>query len=101
MLWLSCNYARRAVVAFMLTMLGFVASASAAERPAFRQDRILIVPKADKAPDTAALHRKKGRQVAKRFPAFKNLQVVKLAPGQDVLATVQEYMDSGLVEVAE
>jgi subtilisin family serine protease len=101
MLWLSCNHIRRAAVGFVLAAIGFVTSASAAERPAFREDRILIVPKADKAADTAALHRKKGRQVAKRFPAFKNLQVVKLAPGQDVLATVQEYIDSGLVEAAE
>lgn len=101
MLWLSCKHAKRAFLVFFLAKIGFISPAIAAERPAFRHDRILIVPKTDKGSDTAALHRKKGRHVTKRFPAFKNLQVVNLAPGEDVSMAVQEYMDSGLVEVAE
>ncbi|HUS34592.1 MAG TPA: S8 family serine peptidase [Verrucomicrobiae bacterium] len=86
---------------FILAAIALISSAPAAEQASFRADRVLIVPKANKASQTAALHRKKGRHVAKRFPAFKNLEVVNLPAGQDVLATVQEYLDSGLVEVAE
>ena len=102
MLWLSVHKcARRALAVFILAAIGLNHSAPAAERPAFRADRILIVPKADKASNMAALHRKKGRHVAKRFPAFKNLEIVNLPAGQDVRATVREYIDSGLVEAAE
>jgi subtilisin family serine protease len=95
------NRARRVFAVFILAAVALISSAPAAQQPSFRPDRILIVPKADKATQTAALHRKKGRHVSKRFPAFRNLEIVDLPAGQDVAASVQEYLDSGLVEVAE
>ena len=85
------------LIAFALFGVGFAAEAP----PRFAPGRVLIIPKAGKAADAANLHKQKGRQVAKRFPAFKNLEIVDLPAGQDVLATVKEYLDSGLVETAE
>src|SRR3954463_3185528 len=83
----------------IFALLGFSFAVEAASL--FAPGRILIIPKPDKAADITNLHRQKGRQVAKRFQAFKNLEVVDLPAGQDVLATVKEYLDSGLVETAE
>jgi subtilisin family serine protease len=91
----------RAPAVFLFLSFLFGIELHAADRPAFQPGRILIIPKADKAAALADLHRKKGRSLAKHFAAFKNLQVVDLAPGQDVLATIDEYMASGLVETAE
>src|SRR4051812_12892064 len=84
---------------FVAFNIGF--SANAADAPRFQPGRVLIIPKAGKAAEAANLHKQKGRHVAKKFPAIKNLEVVDLPAGQDVLATVKEYLDSGLVETAE
>src|SRR4051812_37549418 len=94
----------RAVVRVLITvfaLFGFSAGAKAANAPLFHPSRILIIPKNDKAPAAEKLHKQKGRHVAKKFPAIKNLEVIDLPAGQDVLATVKEYLDSGLVEAAE
>jgi subtilisin family serine protease len=91
----------RALFICVLAAVGVFPFASAANRPAFRADRLLIVPKADKAADAAELHRKKGRAVAKRFSRVKGVEVVRLRPGEDVFAAAEEYKASGLVESAE
>src|SRR5205823_3459182 len=94
----------RRMTALFAVLLAFVLVArvtEGAERPPFRPGRILVIPKAAKVGQMADLHRQKGRWVAKSFPDFKNLEVVDLPAGQDVLATVKEYLDSGLVESAE
>jgi PKD repeat protein len=85
----------------ILALLGFGLIAKAAPAREFHPGRILIIPKAGKAADAEKLHKQKSRHVAKKYPAFKNLEVIDLPAGQDVLTTVKEYLDSGLVEAAE
>ena len=92
---------RCAHIAILLLALKLASNAIGAGAPEFHPGRILIIPKAGKAAAAAILHRQKGRAVAKRFAEFKNLEVIELPTGQDVLATVKEYLDSGLVESAE
>jgi subtilisin family serine protease len=86
----------------LLTLLfAFLINLKAADGPAFHPGRILIISKAGKADDAAKFHKQKGRRVAKKFATIKNLEVIDLAAGEDVLATAKEYLDSGLVESAE
>ena len=98
---LSVLRSARTLFVFVFAAVFISPFASAAERPAFRGDRLLIVPKADKAADASQFHQKKGRQVTKRFSKVKNVEVVKLRPDEDVLAAAEEYKASGLVESAE
>src|SRR6266540_2510981 len=67
----------------------------------FHPNRILLAPKAGKAADAENIHKQKGRKVLKRFAGMKNLEVVELAAGENVLAAVKEYNASGAVEFAE
>ncbi len=84
-------------------VLGKPAHAQAAAPVAadFHPHRILIVPKAAKGGDTAKMHKQKGRKVLKRFEGMKNLEIVELPAGEDVLTAVEEYNASGAVEFAE
>src|SRR4051794_14598701 len=83
----------------ILTCLSFGLPAQAA--PEFHPSRILVIPKAGKAADTDKIHKQKSRHISKKFPAFKTLEVIDLPAGRDVLTTIKEYGDSGLVETAE
>lgn len=65
-----------------------------------RPDIILVKPKAGTT-ELAAIHGRLGTQVRKSFQRFGNLQVVKLRPGANLEATIEEYQRSGLVEYAE
>src|SRR5829696_8280454 len=67
----------------------------------FHPNRIIIVPKPEKAADAANLHKQKGRKILKKFPRLKNLEVIELPAGEDVQAAVDEYIESGAVEFAE
>src|SRR4051812_7070606 len=83
----------------IFALLGFSFAVEAASL--FAPGRILIIPNPDKAADITNLHRQKGRQVAKRFQAFKNLEVVNLPAGEDVVAAGEEDFESGFVGTAE
>lgn len=66
---------------------------------AFREDRILIKPKA--GANLAALHATLGIQVRRTYPVMGNLGVLQLPAGRTVAAMVAVYQKSGLVEYAE
>src|SRR4051812_39068367 len=80
----------------LVLLFGFEAKAAD-----FRPDRIMVLPKADRATDNAKLHKQKGHKVKKKFANIGGLEVIQLAPGQDVLAAIKEYQQSGAVEFAE
>ncbi|MCY3022213.1 MAG: S8 family serine peptidase [Planctomycetota bacterium] len=65
----------------------------------FRQDRILVKPKANA--DLSQLHLSLSCTPVWQSPAMQNLQVVKLPPGANVPDTIVKYMSSGLAEYAE
>lgn len=93
--------AREFVFVLVLLVLGSLSREARAQAAAFRPGRILLVPKAAKAGDAAAMHKRKGHKVLKRYANFQNLEVVELQPGEDVAAAVKEYNASGAVEFAE
>lgn len=85
--------------AFMLVCQAFAAGA---ERPRFRPDRVILLPKGG-APDEnlTQLHAKSGRRMLRRYGWMGGLQVVQLAPGEKVGEAILRYRSSGLVEFAE
>jgi subtilisin family serine protease len=85
----------------ILASFSFGVMAEAAPAPEFNPGRILVIPKDGKTADTDKIHKQKSRRVLKKFPAFKNLEVIDLPAGQNVLDAIKEYVDSGLVEIAE
>src|SRR5688572_21842716 len=86
---------------FALAVLLFGATAAPSRAGDFHPNRIIILPKAEKAADAGKIHKQKGRKVLKKFPRFKNLEVIELPAGQNVQAAIDEYNDSGTVEFAE
>ncbi|MGD0090227.1 MAG: S8 family serine peptidase [Planctomycetota bacterium] len=65
----------------------------------FRQDRILVKPKANTSLDN--LHVRLNCTLLWQSPAMQNLQIVKLPAGANVPDTIVKYMGSGLAEYAE
>jgi hypothetical protein len=65
----------------------------------FRQDRILVKPKA--GVDLTALHAILGVQLLHTYPAIGNLQVLQLPGGSTVAGTIAQYQQSGQVDYAE
>jgi subtilisin family serine protease len=82
-------------------LLFFAFAAVAAAEPAFHPTRVLVIPKRGQENGLANLHRHHRAQLHSRFPALGDIQVWELPDGADVRATVAEYRQSGLVEVAE
>ena len=68
---------------------------------AYREDRILIIPKAGRAAALNRLHGQSGTRVRKVFPDLGNIQVLELPAGVSAPDIVQRYRQSGHVEVAE
>ena len=93
----------RALRQFILVCAALLLGAAGAPLRAaeFHPNRIVIVPKAEKAADAANLHKQKARKVLKKFPRIKNLEVIELPAGEDVQAAIDEYIESGAVEFAE
>src|SRR5687768_8696264 len=66
---------------------------------AFRQDRILVKPKA--GVDLADLHAILDIQVLRAYPAIGDLQVLQLPADNTAAAMIAVYQASGLVDYAE
>jgi subtilisin family serine protease len=73
--------------------------AAVAPAPAYREDRILVMPKPDAA--IASLHSQWGAEVLARFPGLGGLQTVAVPPGETVATLIAKYQASGLVDYAE
>ncbi|MBI2929695.1 MAG: S8 family serine peptidase [Verrucomicrobia bacterium] len=68
----------------------------------FRDDRVLVQPKAGVTPAAMAeLHAAKGLQVARAFPDLEGLQVVRLPRGVTVDQALAFYRANGLIAHAE
>jgi subtilisin family serine protease len=75
---------------------------SSAAAPAFRPDRLILLPRRSATPDgLAKRHGKSGRHVLRSYAGLGGLQVVQLAPGENVADAAAEYQASGMVEFAE
>ncbi|PYJ01081.1 MAG: hypothetical protein DME25_18975, partial [Verrucomicrobia bacterium] len=71
-----------------------------AEGPAFRADRILIIPKAGHAGALDQLHATTGARVLKAFPNTANIHVLELSGGAAAPQVVTRYQQSGHVQAA-
>jgi subtilisin family serine protease len=70
--------------------------------PAFRSDRILIMPKADANPTLLRqFHSAHKSEVLQTFPGIRSLQVLQVPAGESVTNLIAQYQQSGLVEFAE
>ena len=65
----------------------------------FRPDRLIVLPKTGAHLDKDPAHR--SRRTLKSYKSLGGLQVVQLAPGEDVQRALERYRASGLVEFAE
>jgi subtilisin family serine protease len=89
------------VAASMVVWLTTSASAQPAQ-PAYREDRILIMPKA--GINLAALdnfHLARKGEVLRTFDGIGHLQVLHVPQGETVSSLISKYQKSGLVEFAE
>lgn len=95
------------VVLFLITALLEV---SAAPRPRlsrlndgteYREDRILIIPKAGRAAALGRFHGQTGARLRKAFPNLGNIHVLELPEGVSALDVVNRYRRSGHVEAAD
>lgn len=67
--------------------------------PAYRNDRILVMPKAEAV--TALRNSLLDGAVLARFQGLRGLQSIRVPPGESVAALLGKYRSSGLVEYAE
>ncbi len=99
------------VFASLLAAIASLTRVTAADNPrpalrqaaaTFRDDRVLVQPKAGATPAAMAeLHASKGLQVARAFPDLDGLQIVRLPPGVTVHQALAFYRASGLIAHAE
>lgn len=96
-------------IALWLLFAGLLADA-AAQSPrvarlkdgtAYREDRILIIPKADRVASLGRLHGQTRARVRKMFPGMGNIHVLELPAGVSALEMVNRYRQSGEVESAD
>ena len=96
-------------IALGLVLAGLLADA-AAQSPrvsrlkdgtAYREDRILIIPKADRAASLGRFHSQSRARVRKMFPGMGNIHVLELPAGVSALEMVNRYRQSGEVESAD
>ena len=79
-----------------------LSSNSAAPLPVYREDRILIQPKAGVSPNAlAGFHASRNSEVLRSFEAMGGLQVLSLPNGETVPNAIAHYEQSGLVQFAE
>src|SRR5689334_10430776 len=69
--------------------------------PAYREGRILIIPKAGRAAALGQLHAQTGARLRKAFPKLANIQVLELPPGLPARDAIARYRQSGVAEAAE
>lgn len=69
--------------------------------PAYRADRILVMPKPARATRLASLNVELGAKVLAKFPGVGGLQSISVPPGETVESLVTRYDQSGAVLYAE
>ena len=69
--------------------------------PAYREGRILIIPKAGRAEALERFHGQMGTRLRKAFPRLANIQVVELPRGFPARDAVARYRQSGHAAVVE
>ncbi len=78
-----------------------VCSGAVSGAPAFREGWLVVMPRANRGAEMAALHASERAEVVQVFSAFGGMQAVRLPPGANVLRAVEKYKASGAVEFAE
>ena len=66
----------------------------------YREDRILIIPKAGRGNDLERLHGRARTKLRKKFPGLGSIEVIDLPPGASAQEMVNRYRQSGHVEAA-
>lgn len=69
--------------------------------PAYREGRILLIPKAGRAAALGRFHSQTGARLHKAFPRLGNIQVLELPRGLSARDAIARYRQSGHAEVAE
>lgn len=94
---------RWGVLALAVSLLGLGGAwSNAAEAPAFHPHRILVMPRDEsRLPALQQFHAARQRRIERAFPQQGNLQIVRLAEGEQVAEAVARYRASGLVGFAE
>ena len=69
--------------------------------PAYREGRILVIPKAGRAAALGRFHSQTGARLRKAFPKLANIQVLELPRGLSARDAIARYRQSGHAEVAE
>jgi len=69
--------------------------------PAYRGDRLLLVPRRGAEKELKELHRQQGTRVLHSFPAIGGLQVIELPPGAEPREVARRFRGSGHVQTAE
>ena len=84
-------------------VVGLTTSASGqSAQPAYREDRILIMPKAGiNQTALASFHLARKGEVLRTFDGIGHLQVLRVPKGETVPGLIAQYQKSGLVEFAE
>ena len=100
---LTARFARLSAGLQIVLAFGSLISVLASAAPvAYRQDRILVQPKAAVPVSAlAAFHARHDGKILRRFERFGGLELVTVPPGQTVPAVISRYQRSGLVEFAE
>ena len=89
------------VAASMVVWLTTSASAQPTQ-PAYREDRILIMPKTGiNQTALANFHLARKGEVLRTFDGIGHLQVLRVPQGETVSSLISQYQKSGLVEFAE
>ena len=68
--------------------------------PAYREGRILIIPRAGRTAALNQLHGQTGARLRRAFPNFGNVHVLELPHGLSARETITRYRQSGHVEAA-
>ena len=69
--------------------------------PAYREGRILVIPKVGRAAALNRFHGQTGARLRKAFPRLANIQVVELPRGLSARDAITRYRQSGHVESVE
>lgn len=69
--------------------------------PAYREGRILIIPKADRGAALERFHQLSGVRIRRVLPKLSNIHLLELPEGLKAKDAVARYRQSGHVEVAE
>lgn len=96
-------------VAFCLAVFGLFSEAFAQapritrlkDGTAYREDRILIIPKSDRMATLGQLHARQKARLKKMFPGMGNIQVLEVPAGVSAAEMVERYRQSGAVESAD